>query len=166
MFGRPEKIYLDNWLLDRSGVELCRAIREFDPHTPILFYSAAAYAHDIREAVRAGAQRYLVKPVIPDELRQTVTQLISVAREAAFEARLAEIAAIWQELAIRQMENAERVEKAKEKRLRAKEKALRNMAQIAFLAAGGARGAFAREWLSVFLEEAHGVRTSDAAGAD
>ena len=51
------------------------------------------------------------------------------------------------------MENAERVEKAKEKRLRAKEKALRNMAQIAFLAAGGARGAFAREWLSVFLEE-------------
>jgi|SRR5215467_3590602 len=166
MFGRPEKIYLDNWLLDRSGVELCRAIREFDPHTPILFYSAAAYAHDIREAVRAGAQRYLVKPVIPDELRQTVTQLISVAREAAFEARRAEIAAIRQELAIRQMENAERVEKAKEKRLRAKEKALGNMAQIAFLAAGVARGAFAREWLSVFLEEARGVRTSDAAGAD
>ena len=166
MFGRPEKIYLDNWLLDRSGVELCRAIREFDPHTPILFYSAAAYAHDIREAISAGAQRYLVKPVIPDELRQAVTQLISVARESAFEARRAEIAAIRQELAIRQMENAERVEKAKEKHLHAKEKALRNMAQIAFLAAGGARGAFSREWLSVFLEEAHGVRTSDAAGAD
>jgi DNA-binding response OmpR family regulator len=26
---------LDNWLPDRSGVELCRLIREFDPHTPI-----------------------------------------------------------------------------------------------------------------------------------
>ena len=74
---------LDNWLPDRSGVELCRLIREFDPHTPILFYSAAAYARDIREAICAGAQEYLVKPVVPDELKQAVAQLISVAREAA-----------------------------------------------------------------------------------
>jgi CheY-like chemotaxis protein len=72
---------LDNWLPDESGVELCRAIREFDPHTPILFYSAAAYARDIQEGLRAGAQAYLVKPVIPDDLRQTVTQLISGPRE-------------------------------------------------------------------------------------
>ncbi len=72
---------LDNWLPDKSGVELCRAIREFDPQTPILFYSAAAYAKDIQEGLRAGAQAYLVKPVIPEELRQAVAQLISVPRE-------------------------------------------------------------------------------------
>jgi CheY-like chemotaxis protein len=41
---------LDNWLPDRSGVELCRIIREFDPHTPILFCSSAAYGRDISEA--------------------------------------------------------------------------------------------------------------------
>jgi DNA-binding response OmpR family regulator len=74
---------LDNWLPDRSGVELCRAIREFDPDTPVLFYSAAAYAHDIQEALRAGAQAYLVKPVCLDELRQAVAQLISVPCETA-----------------------------------------------------------------------------------
>ena len=72
---------LDNWLPDQSGVELCRAIREFDPHTPILFYSAAAYSKDIQEGLRAGAQAYLVKPVVPDELRRAVAQLISVPRE-------------------------------------------------------------------------------------
>jgi DNA-binding response OmpR family regulator len=74
---------LDNWLLDRSGVELCRAIRKFDPDTPILFCSAAAYARDIREGMRAGAQAYLVKPVIPDELRRTVAQLISAPSKTA-----------------------------------------------------------------------------------
>jgi DNA-binding response OmpR family regulator len=74
---------LDNWLPDKSGVELCRAIREFDPQTPILFYSAAAYAKDIQEGLRAGAQAYLVKPVIPDELRHAVAQLISAPRETA-----------------------------------------------------------------------------------
>jgi DNA-binding response OmpR family regulator len=150
---------LDNWLPDGDGVELCRLIRGFDPHTPILFCSAAAYVRDIREATLAGAQEYLVKPIIPDELRQSVAQLIAAAREAAFEARRAEIAAVREELAIRQMENAERVEKAKEKRLRAEEKAIRLKAQIAFLAAGGARGDFAREWPSVFLEEVLSART-------
>jgi DNA-binding response OmpR family regulator len=72
---------LDSWLPDKSGVELCRAIREFDPHTPILFYSAAAYANDIQEGLLAGSQAYLVKPIIPDELRQAVAQLISAPRE-------------------------------------------------------------------------------------
>src|SRR5262245_27579913 len=74
---------LDCWMPDKSGIELCRAIREFDLHTPILFYSAAAYERDIEEAIRAGAQDYLVKPVGLDNLRQAVAQLISAPREPA-----------------------------------------------------------------------------------
>jgi DNA-binding response OmpR family regulator len=154
---------LDNWLPDGSGVELCRNIREFDPHTPILFNSAAAYARDIREAIRAGAQEYLVKPVAPGDLRLAVAQLISRARGNAFEARRVEIAAVREELAVRQMEIAERLEKAEQKRLRAEEKALRGKAQIAFIAAGGTRGDFARQWPSVFLEEVCAARTSTTA---
>jgi len=150
---------LDSWLPDRSGIELCRAIRRFDPHTPVLFYSAAAYARDIEDALRAGAHDYLVKPVIPNEIRQAVARLISVPSETAFEARQAELAAILEELTIRQAANVERVEKAKEKYQRAKEKVLRDKAQIAFLAAGGTRGDFAREWPSVLLKEVRSVRT-------
>ena len=149
---------LDNWLPDGDGVELCRLIREFDPHTPVLFCSAAAYVRDIREATLAGAQEYLVKPIIPDEIRQSVAQLIAATREKIFEARQAEFAVIREELTNRQTENARRVEKAKKKRLRAEEKALRLKAQIAFLVAGGARGDFAREWPSVFLEEVLSAR--------
>jgi DNA-binding response OmpR family regulator len=68
---------LDNWLPDRSGVELCGAIREFDPDTPILFHSSATYARDRREAIRAGAQEYLTKPTAPEELQEIVAQLLS-----------------------------------------------------------------------------------------
>ena len=144
---------LDNWLPDGSGIGLCRAVREFDPHTPILFCTAAACERDIENALRAGAQDYLVKPVIPDELMQAVSRLIFAAGETVFEARRAEVAAIREELAIRHMENAELREHAIENRLRAEEKEMRVKAQIAFLAAGAARGDFAREWPSVFLEE-------------
>src|SRR5215475_10752417 len=73
---------LDNWLPDLSGVELCRNIRNFDPHTPILFYSACAYPRDLQAALRAGAQAYLVKPVSSGELARAVAQLISVPHEA------------------------------------------------------------------------------------
>jgi DNA-binding response OmpR family regulator len=85
---------LGNWLPDGSGIGLCRVIREFDPHTPILFCSAANCERDIEDALRAGAQDYLIKPFIPDELMQAVSRLIYAAGETVFEARRAEVAAI------------------------------------------------------------------------
>lgn len=67
---------LDSWLPDGSGLDLCRQIREFDKTTPILFYSAAAYEIDRDQALRCGAQAYLVKPSQPSELCSLVTWLI------------------------------------------------------------------------------------------
>jgi response regulator of citrate/malate metabolism len=43
--------------------QLRHAIREFDPHSPILFYTAVACAKEIQERLQAGAQAYLVKPI-------------------------------------------------------------------------------------------------------
>jgi DNA-binding response OmpR family regulator len=151
---------LDNRLPDGSGIELCRRIREFDPHTPIMFYSACAYQRDLQAALSAGAQEYLVKPLGFDDMNQAVTRLISAVSEKSFDARRAEIAAIKEELVTRQTENAARIEKAKEKYRRSEGKALRLKAEMAFLAAGGARGDFAREWRSMFLEEVSGARAS------
>ena len=46
-------LYLvDSWLPDLSGIELTRKIREFDPTTPILFFSGAAYDADQESAFR------------------------------------------------------------------------------------------------------------------
>lgn len=67
---------LDSWLPKGSGVDLCQKIREFDPHTPIIFYSGTAYESDRQEALSAGANAFVAKPHI-DELLQTVTRLLS-----------------------------------------------------------------------------------------
>jgi|SRR6185369_4802557 len=71
---------LDSWLPDGSGLELCRKIREFDKATPIVFYSAAAYEMDRTEAIKCGAQAYLIKPSHPSELCNLVTSLIDSHR--------------------------------------------------------------------------------------
>jgi DNA-binding response OmpR family regulator len=150
---------LDNWLPSGSGIGLCRLIREFDPHTPILFYSAAAYQRDIEEAMRSGAQACLVKPVNLDDLEQAVAKLTSPVGGRDSEAWRAEIAAVREELAVRYMEDVGRMESAKEKRLRAEEKLMRLKAEKAFLDAGGTRGEFARRWPSVFKEEVRSRRS-------
>jgi DNA-binding response OmpR family regulator len=67
---------LDGWLPDFDGADLCRSIRGFDPDTPILFYSGAAFPADKERAFFAGAQRYLIKPATPANLIAEVRRLI------------------------------------------------------------------------------------------
>ena len=71
---------IDNWMPGGSGIDLCKKLREFDSHTPILFYSGAAHDKDKQEALSSGAQGYLTKPVDNDELIEEVFRLIGEAR--------------------------------------------------------------------------------------
>jgi OmpR-family two-component system manganese-sensing response regulator len=74
---------LDSRLRDGSGIDLCRRIREIDQVTPILFCSALAFPKDKLEALNAGAQHYLVKPVSISLLCQTIAELMVPPRRAA-----------------------------------------------------------------------------------
>ena len=73
---------LDEWFPREAGLGLCRKIREFDPHTPIIFYSGAAFESDREEAIYAGAQAFVAKPRI-EELIKTVHQLLSDQQETS-----------------------------------------------------------------------------------
>ena len=74
--GNFDLYLLDSWLPDGSGLELCQLIRQFDKTTPILFYSAAAYASDRELALQCGAQAYMIKPSQPSDLCRLVSELI------------------------------------------------------------------------------------------
>ena len=68
---------LDSMLPDGTGTDLCKHIRERNNSTPILFYSAMALERDKAEALLAGAQRYLVKPVDSEVFCRTVTEMLN-----------------------------------------------------------------------------------------
>ena len=70
---------LDNWLPDVLGDVLCQTLREFDPITPILFYSGAAGEADKARAMACGAQGYIVKPAKLEELTAEIRRLIPTA---------------------------------------------------------------------------------------
>jgi two-component system, NtrC family, response regulator len=70
-------LYLfDYHLPDGTGVEMCRLIRAFDTSTPILIYSSGADEDVIRAAFSAGAQGYINKSDVLQNLEQTVAQLL------------------------------------------------------------------------------------------
>ena len=67
---------LDSRLPDIDGFELCRRLRAFDQHTPILFFSGAAYEADQKRGIESGANAYLIKPDLAG-LVSTVTSFVS-----------------------------------------------------------------------------------------
>ena len=68
-------------LSDGTGVELCEKLREFDPQTPILFWSARVYESDRQRALEAGANFFLSKPCEYDAIPTIVCQLINESQQ-------------------------------------------------------------------------------------
>lgn len=69
-------ILLDIGLHDKDGLETCREIRQFDPRTPVVFYTAFADLLDPEEAARAGSQGTLRKPEDTARLGHLVREFI------------------------------------------------------------------------------------------
>lgn len=75
--GHFDLYLLDSRFPDGDGLELCRRLRVFAPHTPILIYSGNAYQADRQKGLEAGANDYLTKPYMADlavTIRQNIEQ--------------------------------------------------------------------------------------------
>lgn len=71
---------LDSRFPDGDGLELCRRLRSFAPHTPILIYSGDASEEDKKNGLAAGASDYLTKPYL-GELAVTIRQNIESSKK-------------------------------------------------------------------------------------
>ncbi|MBC8030253.1 MAG: response regulator [Pyrinomonadaceae bacterium] len=80
---RFDLLVFDSRLSDGSGIDLCKHIRETDQLTPILFCSGLAYEKNKQEALNAGAQAYLVKPVSISLICETVASLLATSERQA-----------------------------------------------------------------------------------
>ena len=70
-------VILDNRLTKTNGIEVCKEIRSFNSHIPILFFSGEARQSEINKALQAGAaSTYLVKPLGFEKPAETVIRLL------------------------------------------------------------------------------------------
>lgn len=74
LFGkkRADLILLD-WMLPKmNGMDVCKAIRERDRETPILFLTAKDTVQETIEGLQAGANDYIKKPFSFEELLERI----------------------------------------------------------------------------------------------
>ncbi|MHB8645281.1 MAG: two-component system response regulator RppA [Thermomicrobiales bacterium] len=83
-------IVLDLLLPKRSGIAVCRALRERGAHTPILMLTARDAVEDRVEGLDAGADDYLVKPFAFSELLARIRALLR--REPTTQTSLLQVA--------------------------------------------------------------------------
>lgn len=78
----PHLMLLDLMMPEVSGIEFLRQVRakrQFDA-LPVIILSALADPEQIREGLEAGADRYLTKPYLANNLIKTVREVLQQGR--------------------------------------------------------------------------------------
>jgi len=162
MNGRAFDAYIiDFWLPDWSGPQLCRAIRDTDPHCPVIFCTAAEADLSRQRAMRAGASVYLCKPVNAELLQSKLSALVARVDSMSLRAKAHMEDAVAAELT-RWGPRLSADSRSNEVTAQALQRTARARAQKAFIAAGGTRAHFERWWPHVFgsARANNGIRVS------
>ena len=76
-------LILLDWMLPKmNGLEVCKAIREKDNSTPIIFLTAKDTVQETIEGLKAGANDYIKKPFSFEELIERIKIHFRVQKEA------------------------------------------------------------------------------------
>lgn len=73
---------LDCRFVGINGVEVCRTLRQTDMEVPIMFFTGEAQESVRQEALRAGADAYLIKPDDLKNLTGTAKRLLGLHKLA------------------------------------------------------------------------------------
>ena len=74
---KPDLVLLDLALPDKSGIDLCREIRDFSPSTRIMMVSMHSKVDYIVKAFQAGATGYMTKESATARLLQGIAQVLN-----------------------------------------------------------------------------------------
>ncbi|KHT45731.1 quorum-sensing sigma-54 dependent transcriptional regulator LuxO [Vibrio sinaloensis] len=85
-FRTPDLILLDLRLPDMTGMDVLYAVKKKNPDVPVVFMTAHGSIDTAVEAMRHGAQDFLIKPCEADRLRVTVNNALRKASKLKNEA--------------------------------------------------------------------------------
>lgn len=80
----PDLVILDVMMPGMDGFSVCRAVRESarTAQLPVIMLSAKTDLESVNRGLRAGANKYLTKPISPDELTRQVRSILGEAESS------------------------------------------------------------------------------------
>jgi len=73
----PDIVTMDITMPDMDGINAVRKIKEYDPNCKIIVISAMGQDAMVKEALIAGAQNFLVKPLKMDTIVDTLNRALN-----------------------------------------------------------------------------------------
>ncbi len=77
--GKYDVILLDWNMPKMSGIEALRMLRKSGEKTPVIMVTTEAEKSRVIEAIKSGANDYLIKPFTPEQLAAKVKNVVPVA---------------------------------------------------------------------------------------
>ena len=75
---RPDAVTLDIVMPDTDGLYALQRIRELDPEAKVVMVSAVDQTKSIADAIRRGAQDFIPKPFLPDQVQATLNDCLDL----------------------------------------------------------------------------------------
>ena len=79
---RPDAVTLDIIMPDTDGMEALQTILRIDPKAKVVVVSALNQTKLISRAIRSGAQDFIAKPFLPEQLQQTLRVCMEASGDA------------------------------------------------------------------------------------
>lgn len=73
---QPALVLMDIKMPNKDGLQALREIKQRHPSIPVVMQTAYSFEHDRTEALEAGADEYLVKPILVRDLQQKIGEII------------------------------------------------------------------------------------------
>ncbi len=72
----PDIVTMDITMPGMDGIEATKGIMEYDPDAKIVVCSAMGQKPMVLEAIEAGAKDFIVKPIKPEKVKETLDKLL------------------------------------------------------------------------------------------
>lgn len=73
---RPNLVIIDSMLTGINGIQTVKLLKEFDPESRVLMFSALATREAIMECLSAGAAHCVLKPFDEEKIVHTIRKLL------------------------------------------------------------------------------------------
>ena len=73
---KPEAMTLDLVMHDTNGLSVLEKVRQFDPLAKIVILSAVTHPEVVSQAMQRGAANYLCKPIVAEQLLDTMSACV------------------------------------------------------------------------------------------
>lgn len=73
---QPDIVTMDISMKKLGGIEATKKIKEMDPNARVIMVSALGEARFIKEAIKAGASDFIIKPFSEERLISSIANLI------------------------------------------------------------------------------------------